>query len=325
MSRDLTPKEMYLLEQQNIRDGHGSLWDFMEKMNFLDTRTGVTSPLHSKEELDLRREFPVLGRLYNRFAELHDRLSEFEGGLQFLQEKDAQLGEFIETGKGDRGSYLVKWFEGTLDEGFHYSERNDVLLLQKMCDEARLTMCNWIVTDPDCLQVRRQVGYEDRGIFQLMQVNFFGEEKLGDSTIYQLASAEIDLADYSQEEIIHTLGSYGYESFKDLVEAAGSRNEAFAQLSEMLFEDMALECHVMKFTRWNEALDEVQKRTGVDLSMYREIDDKELHALIQSAAKAKKSGPARRQEPSEARLRPCMASADAQREKTSCAEHEEVL
>lgn len=290
MSRDLTPKEMYLLEQQNIKDGHGSLWDFMENTKFLDTRTGVTSPLHSKEEIELRREFPVLGRLYDRFPELRDRLSEFEGGLQFLQKKDAQLGAFIESGKGDRDSYLVKWFEGTLDEGFHYSHRNDDLLLQKMCKEASLTLSNWIVTDPDCLQVRRQVGYEGRGIFQLMQVDAFGEERFGDSTVYQLAFAWIDIEDYSQKEIKSTLDIYGYESFKDLVEAAGSRNEAYGQLAEMLFECEVADCYVQKFTRWNEALEDVQERTGLDLSAFREIEGKKIDALIRSAEKSQKSG-----------------------------------
>ena len=283
MSRDLTPFEMYALEQHTIKEGRGDLWDFMESTKFLDTRTGVTHPLHSKEEMELRREFQTLGKFYDRFPELHNRLSEFEGGLDFLKQKDAELGAYIEHGKGDRDSYLVKWFEGTFDEGFHYSERNDKLLLQKMCDEARLTMCNWVVTDPDCLQVRRQVGYEDRGIFQLMQVDVFGEEKFGDSTVYQLAWAEIDFDDYSQKEINSTLESYGYESFKELVLAAGSRKEAYGQLAEMLFEDMCMECHVMEFTNWNDALEEVQKRTGLDLIALREIEGKDLSALIRDA------------------------------------------
>lgn len=292
MRVDLTPVELLRLEKKAVAEGHFDLLESMEETMVTNLKTGEYRHLYSQKDIELRREYPIFGKLYHDFKHLYERLAEFEGGLEFLKEKDSELAAYIENGgKGNPDSYLVKWFHGELDEGFHFSERNDALLLQKLCDEARRTMSNWIVTDSDCLQVRRQVGYEDRGIFQLMQVDTLGEGSVGDPTVYQLAWAEIDIEDYTQKEINSTLNSYGYESFKELIAAAGSRNEAYGQLGEMLFEDISLESHVMEFTKWNEVLDEVQKRTGLDLSMYREIEDKEINALIQAAENAKNSGP----------------------------------
>ena len=139
----------------------------------------------------------------------------------------------------------------------------------------------WILTDPDCLQMRRQFDVECEGIFELMQVDTL---HLGDKTTYELASAEIDLNDYNKEEINSALSSYGYDSMEELQEAAGDRVEGYAQLAEMLFETYANEFYDKQFDSWNKALAEVERRTGADLSELKEVEKSSLANQIKAAS-----------------------------------------
>lgn len=133
MSRDLTPKELYLFEQYNVQHGGGSLWDMMK--NTTVTYNGQTGPMHSEESLAARAQYPLLGRLFNRFDSLHSFLSQVENGLEILSRHEKDLDTYIRTGQGDKDSSLIRWFEGTLDEGFHYSDRNDALFMASVQDE----------------------------------------------------------------------------------------------------------------------------------------------------------------------------------------------
>lgn len=139
----------------------------------------------------------------------------------------------------------------------------------------------WILTDPDCLQMRRQFDVGCEGIFELMQVDTL---HLDDKTIYELATAEIDLNEYDQKEIDSTLSSYGYDSMKELEEAAGGRVEGYAQLAEMLFETYANEFYDKQFDSWNKALAEVERRTGADLSGLKEVEKPSLSQQIEAAS-----------------------------------------
>ena len=134
MSRDWTPRELYEVEQWNIQHDRGSLWDFME--NTTITINGKTTPLHSKEAIARRREFPFLGRLMmDRFDGLYAFLSKVDGGLSLLARHEDALRTYIETGKGDKESPLIRWFEGKLDSRFYYREHNDELLIASIKDE----------------------------------------------------------------------------------------------------------------------------------------------------------------------------------------------
>lgn len=155
MSRDLTPQELFFYELRDLKEGRGSLWDFMENIRL--EYAGESSPLHDAEEMTLRKNFPSLGRLFNGFPKLYEKLSQIRGGIDFLHRKDDELTAYIESrqfkleeisdngtyqihskpGKGDKDSYLIKWFEGTLDEGFYYNTYNDELLVEHILDEAR--------------------------------------------------------------------------------------------------------------------------------------------------------------------------------------------
>lgn len=50
----------------------------------------------------------------------------------FLSAVDKELQEYIATGKGNWESEAIRWFEGTLDEGFYYCERNEELFVEKL-------------------------------------------------------------------------------------------------------------------------------------------------------------------------------------------------
>lgn len=133
MSRDLTPREMYLLEQMNIQKGIGSLWDFMENTTF--SYGGETTPLCSQESIAQRKKYPLLGRLYSQYDQLYFFLSQVKNGLKLLDQHEKELDDYITTGKGDRNSHLIKWFEGELDPNFYYRENNDDLFFASVQDE----------------------------------------------------------------------------------------------------------------------------------------------------------------------------------------------
>lgn len=161
MSRDWTPKEMYLIEQMNIKKGMGSWFDWMENTTF--SYKGVTKPLHSSEDIAKRKEFPLLGRLYDPFDKLYYFLSNVPTGLDLLGRMENELKNYIETGAGDKESALIRWFEGSLDEGFYYNTENNRLFFESVRDEVGrlyrnhpglLQNCRWFpLTEDKCFSV----------------------------------------------------------------------------------------------------------------------------------------------------------------------------
>ena len=97
---------------------------------------GEEWPLCTPEELEVRKQYPHLGKLLQNFQELYDALARLEGGLDLLRKKDEELFLYIEKGEGDRDSYLIKWFEGELDPCFHYAEYNHKLFCDELIAEA---------------------------------------------------------------------------------------------------------------------------------------------------------------------------------------------
>lgn len=141
MSRDWTPREHLAAEQYNIKNGLGSIWDFFERTEIHWTNFS-TERICSDEELTLRKQFPVLGKLmsntgeYN-FLSLYEKLSVIPCGIELLRSKDHELALYIETGIGNKDSALIKWFEGKLDPGFYYGEYNHHLFGESILEEAK--------------------------------------------------------------------------------------------------------------------------------------------------------------------------------------------
>lgn len=135
MSRDWTPREMYAVEQYNIRNGLGSWWDHMKNSVWV-LPNGERIPLCTEENFARRQEYPLMGRLYECYDEIYTFLSQLDGGMDLLKRYESALDVYIQTGQGDKESPLIQWFEGELDKSFYYSERNDELLLSFIRNEA---------------------------------------------------------------------------------------------------------------------------------------------------------------------------------------------
>lgn len=124
MLPDLTPREYLALEQQQIKNGFESIFDFLGSLTV--NYNGKSFPYKTPEELAHRKEFPLLGKLMNNFEAVYATLSKINGGLDFLALKDAELAVHIETGgKGNPDSMLLRWFNGCLDDGFYGENSNE--------------------------------------------------------------------------------------------------------------------------------------------------------------------------------------------------------
>lgn len=133
MSRDWTPRELYTVEESNIRNGRGSLWDYMKGATW--HINGETFPLCSEETIARRQEYPLLGRLCGSYDRLYSFLSQVKGGMELLARYEKELDTYIKTGQGDKDSPLLRWFEGRLVSHFHYREPNDDLFMASVQDE----------------------------------------------------------------------------------------------------------------------------------------------------------------------------------------------
>lgn len=150
MSRDFTPREAYAVEQNNIKQGMGDYWSFMRGL--VVNYNGHSQRAFTDEEIALRQQFPIIGKLLNNFYGLYNRLLEIDGGIELLHRKDEELASYVETLKGDVNSPLIKWFNGELDERFYYCERNNELFCENVLLEAQLlTDKVWVTVYKDAL------------------------------------------------------------------------------------------------------------------------------------------------------------------------------
>lgn len=146
----------------------------------------------------------------------------------------------------------------------------------------------WFVTDDDCLQCCRPLPAANPQVFDLVQINSFAGHIDG-APFYQVAKALIDVSEYTEDEILDALGTYGYKDMDDFV-LQNSPNEEFIYhedgtldrenspgyiieyqlIAEMLFELEAQEYVQEEFRSWNDAVNCVSEITGMDLSNYHE-------------------------------------------------------
>jgi len=137
MSRDWTPREFLSFEKANKQTNPNfSIYDLMRSTTW--TLGDVTRQLHTEGEMARREQFPVIGKVFeNRFDELYEALSKVPGGLELLKQRDKELLEYFDSGATHNEGYHVQWFNGTLDKGFYYNERNNELFLNAVLVDAR--------------------------------------------------------------------------------------------------------------------------------------------------------------------------------------------
>lgn len=131
----------------------------------------------------------------------------------------------------------------------------------------------WILTDPDCLQCCRLTPELGPDVYELAQINSFGPNLSG-SNFYQISHGHIYLSDYKKEENLEALAFYDYDFDEENIEShLGLSDDDFKQiLAEIHFELENQECSAYECATWNQAVDYVQKLTGMDLAQYKEED-----------------------------------------------------
>lgn len=142
----------------------------------------------------------------------------------------------------------------------------------------------WIITDPDCLQCCRPTPDFGPNVFELTQVNSFDGHVDG-KPFYQVAHGHIYLDEYSEDEKQDMVSFYGYDprdaSDAEVLEI--SESEADQLFAEMFFETEIQEYCCCEFATWNEALDQIQQITGLNLSEYKEVKKPSLDQQINGA------------------------------------------
>lgn len=131
MSRDFTPRQSLFAEEYTGT----SLWSIMENGYF--SCDGEKIPFCDSDELAVRKQYPLLGKLINNFSDMYAELAGINGGLNVLRNKDNELAAYVDQKKGDPESYLIRWFEGKLDKNFYYSERNEEMFCEELIKEAK--------------------------------------------------------------------------------------------------------------------------------------------------------------------------------------------
>lgn len=144
----------------------------------------------------------------------------------------------------------------------------------------------WFITDDDCLQCCRPCPEIGPNVFELTQINSFDGHVDG-IPFFQVAHGHIYLDDYTKEEELAAIASYGYDfrfGEHDDGHPELSDDEYNQLLAEMYFEKEVLEYTCKECETWNKAVDEIQKITGLELSEYKEKVKLPLDQKIQAAA-----------------------------------------
>ena len=143
MSRNMTPSELLSMERALQQVNGFSLIEMMRTITLVCN--DIEERIHSDDEIALREQYPLLGKLMDRFPVLYEELEKIPGGLEVLRCKERDLQTYISLDIGDKSSPLIKWFEGELDPNFYYCERNEELFIESVLEEARSPEKNFLL------------------------------------------------------------------------------------------------------------------------------------------------------------------------------------
>lgn len=118
----------------------------------------------------------------------------------------------------------------------------------------------WVITDPDCIQVRRQYDQECDYLWELAEIRSF--EKRPREDCFVVCESIIDLRDLDDETIENMIDMYGYNSSDIPFLHKG-------EIAEMFFESDN-DFDGVEFFVWNDAVAYIERLTGLDLSEYKE-------------------------------------------------------
>lgn len=129
MSRDLTPRELYTVQQES---GRSTLFVMATMCVVVH---GRKVPVYSQRELKKMKKYPLLGNLLNGFPKIYDTFAE-RGRLDILNSHERELKTYIETGNANGNSDTIRWYNGDLDSDFYYCEQNQAMLIESYLTEA---------------------------------------------------------------------------------------------------------------------------------------------------------------------------------------------
>lgn len=116
------------------------------------------------------------------------------------------------------------------------------------------TNTGWVLTDDDSFQCRRRL---ENNAYHLIQVIEFPNH-------FRTAEGTIRPEDYTWCEVLSALATYGYELELFLTpDNASVPAFNWAHITEMLFEEQALECMEDEFTSYEEAARAISEKTGI--------------------------------------------------------------
>lgn len=153
---------------------------------------------------------------------------------------------------------------------------------------------DWVITDPDSCQLRRQLLSGNSYQFELIQIDSYEIHDGSFPSFFRVAHGEIDFDDISDKEILDALTSYGYDSFEALLDVLktyeDSREcitEAYGQIAEMLFEIQSEDYYIpFSFSSFNDAAAKIEQITNKDLSAFKDIQSS-LDSKIECAQSMK--------------------------------------
>ena len=141
MSRNWTPREMYLIDFRMEREGLGSLRKDLDNMVFV-APNGERISFFSDEKKKVMGMFKELGflfgdNLYVLWETTEEHPRKRKRVLQATEEELEKLIEYDISGKSldSFDKVLVDWYYGKLDPHFYYSEDNDYLLEKYLYDK----------------------------------------------------------------------------------------------------------------------------------------------------------------------------------------------
>ena len=141
MSRNWTPREMYLMDLVMQREHNAFLRESMNNLVFV-TPTGEEVPYLSEDKKKVLSMFKELGflfgdNLYILWQKTQEHPRKRKKVLQATEEELEKLIEYDRAGKSldcfDK--VLVDWYWGELDPNFYYSEENNYLLEKYLYDK----------------------------------------------------------------------------------------------------------------------------------------------------------------------------------------------
>lgn len=126
----------------------------------------------------------------------------------------------------------------------------------------------WFCTDPDCMQYCQKISETEYRFIQAVWLDTCGDDPRpknakDESDNYTVCADYIDLELYDEEDILSSIGSYGYNSIRFLRKEY--KDDANQIIAECIFEDYCLydNCSIAGVVSWDDAKKIIQNHINI--------------------------------------------------------------